>query len=92
MPDGGGFDLALRVLREGLLLALLLGLPFLAVSLLVGVVTGVLQAVTQVQDQAVGFVPRLLATLVALVVMGPYLGAQLVRFAAAVFASVGSVP
>jgi flagellar biosynthesis protein FliQ len=52
-------DLVLRVIREGLLLVLLLSAPPLLASLLVGLVVGVLQAATQVQDQTVAFVPKL---------------------------------
>ena len=91
MPDTSSFDLVFRVLREGLLLALLVAAPFLCVSLVVSLVTSVLQAVTQVHDHVVGFVPRLLVTVVALAIAGPYLGTQLVRFAVAVFSSVAVV-
>lgn len=91
MPETLGAELAMRVLREGLLLGLLVAAPFLLATLVTGVITGLLQAVTQVHDHVVGFVPRVLVTLLALVILGPSLGAQVVRFAAAVFAAVGTV-
>jgi type III secretion protein S len=69
--------------REALLLVLLLSAPPLAAALLVGVVAGVLQAATQVQDASLPVVPRLAAVLLALAAAGPWLGARLVRFAAA---------
>ncbi len=69
--------------REALLLVLLLSAPPLAAALLVGLVSGVVQAATQVQDAALPVVPRLAAVLLALVAAGPWLGARLVRFAAA---------
>ena len=69
--------------REALLLVLLLSAPPLAAALVVGIVTGVLQAATQVQDPSLPVVPRLVAVLSALAAAGPWIGAHLVRFAAA---------
>ena len=47
-----------------------------------------LQAATQVQDQTVAFVPKLVAAFVTLAVLGPWIGAQLVRFTQTVFQAV----
>ena len=73
-------DLLLRAAREGLLLALLLSAPPLLASLLVGFVGGVLQAATQLSDQALTFVPKLVVVVLTLLALGPVLAAQLVRF------------
>jgi type III secretory pathway component EscS len=80
---GAATDLVLRAAREGLVLVLLLSAPPLLASLLVGLVTGVLQAATQIQDQALSFVPKLVVVTFVLIAMGPVLGAELVRFAQA---------
>jgi flagellar biosynthesis protein FliQ len=76
----------LHLSREALTLALLLSAPPLLAALLTGLVTGLLQAVTQVQDQALGAVPRIAAVLAALVVAGPWMGGRLARFAGEVLA------
>ncbi len=60
--------------------------PPVGAALAVGLVTGVLQAVTQLQDPAVGVVPRLVAVLGALAVASPWIGARVLRFAEACFA------
>jgi flagellar biosynthesis protein FliQ len=79
--------------REALLLALLLSAPPLAAALLVGLVTGLLQAATQLQEHAIGAVPRIAAVIAALVVTGPWIGARLASFAAEVLAlAAGGVP
>jgi flagellar biosynthetic protein FliQ len=78
-------EYALRLTREGLYLMLLVSAPVLLVSMLVGLVVGVLQAATQVQDQTVAFVPKLVAAFVTLAILGPWIGAQLVRFTQVVF-------
>ncbi len=72
----------LQLGREGLVVALLVSAPPLAAALTIGLVTGVLQAATQVQEQSLGVVPRLVAVLGALAVAGPWIGARVARFAA----------
>jgi len=72
----------LSVGREALVLVLLVSAPPLGAALLAGVATGTLQAATQVQDSALGVVPRLAAALGALLVAVPWIAARLCRFAA----------
>jgi flagellar biosynthesis protein FliQ len=80
-------ELVLRVVREGLLLVLLLSAPPLLASLLVGFVMGIVQAATQLHDPTISFVPKLVVVVGVLLVLGPVLGAQLLRFTQAVLAS-----
>jgi len=70
------------VVREGLLLALLLAAPVLVAALVAGIVTGLLAAFTQIQDPAVGLVPRVAAIGLALVLFAPSIAHQLAAFAA----------
>jgi flagellar biosynthetic protein FliQ len=91
MSDGGTLELVLRVVREGLLLVLLVSAPPLLASLLVGLVVGVVQAATQIQDQTLSFVPKLVVVIGVLVALGPVLGAQLLRFTQAVFAAIPAI-
>jgi flagellar biosynthetic protein FliQ len=78
------YEYALRVLREGLLLAVVVATPLLCASLIAGLVMGVVQSVTQVQDQTVGFVPKLAIAAVALAIAAPWIGGQLTKFLRAV--------
>jgi type III secretory pathway component EscS len=82
----------LHLTREALLLSLLVSAPPLLAALLTGLVTGLLQAVTQVQDQALGAVPRTAAVLAALVVAGPWIGGRVARFAEAALALAAGLP
>jgi type III secretory pathway component EscS len=88
---GATLDLILRAAREGLLLALLLSAPPLLASMLVSFVVGLVQSATQIHDQALAFVPKLVAVGLTLLVLGPALGAQLVRFTQALFLLVPAV-
>lgn len=76
-----------QVAREALYLALILSLPVLGASLVVGLVVSVLQSVTQVQEQTLSFVPRLVAALLALAIAGPWMGGQLARFTTRLWSS-----
>lgn len=79
-----------RWTTEALELSLLLSAPVLVTSLVVGVVAGVLQAITQVQDQTLGFVPKLLSVALALAVTGAWMSSELGRFTRNVFEALGS--
>ncbi len=69
-----------RLTAETLYLVLLVSAPALLVSLVVGFIVALLQAVTQVQEQTLSFVPKLVAVAAALVVAGGWMGGQLIRF------------
>ncbi len=66
--------------REAVLVALAISAPPLAAALLVGLVAGALQAVTQIQDHALGAVPRLLTVLAVVGFAAPWMAGQVVRF------------
>jgi len=66
--------------REAVILVLLLSAPPLLAAMTVGLAAGVLQAATQVQEQTLGVVPRLVAVLVALGIAAPWIGVRMARF------------
>ena len=66
--------------REAVLVALAISAPPLGAALLVGLLSGALQAATQVQDHALGAVPRLVAVLVVVGLAAPWTAARVVRF------------
>jgi flagellar biosynthetic protein FliQ len=66
--------------RQAATAALMLGGPILAVAMIVGLVVGLLQAATQIQEQTVSFVPKLVAIGAALALMLPWLIDQLVQY------------
>jgi flagellar biosynthesis protein FliQ len=68
------------LLREGLLTLALVGGPLLGTLLVVGLVVGVLQAATQVNDPAVGFLPRGLAAVAVIWLAGPWIVERLAGF------------
>ncbi len=69
------------LLREGVLLALLLAAPLLVAALVAGVLSGLIGAFTQIQDPAVGLVPRVAAVGIAIVLFAPSTAHQVAAFA-----------
>ncbi|MDI3281025.1 MAG: flagellar biosynthesis protein FliQ [Bacillota bacterium] len=59
--------------REALWIVLLVSAPILGLSLLVGLAVSIFQATTQIQEQTLAFVPKIIAVLVAVVVFGPWM-------------------
>lgn len=75
----------IHIAREGLYLTLLLAAPPVLASLLVGLIISVLQTATQIQEQTLTLAPKIIAVALALLLSGPWIGAQLVRFATVLF-------
>jgi flagellar biosynthetic protein FliQ len=77
-----------RLLTEALYLVLLVSGPPLLVSLVVGLAVGLLQAMTQVQEQTLTFVPKLLAVGLVVTMLGGWMGAEVVRFTSQLWSSI----
>ena len=86
-----GTDAILRILREGLLLVLIISAFPLAAGMLVGFVVSLFQATTQIQEQTLSFVPKMLAIFLTLAIAGPWMLMQAVRFASAIFDSIALI-
>jgi flagellar biosynthetic protein FliQ len=66
--------------REALRLALVLGGPLLAVALVVGLVVGIGQTLTQLNEPVIGLVPRLVAVVIVVLLLLPWLFGRWVAF------------
>jgi flagellar biosynthetic protein FliQ len=74
--------------REALRMALVLGGPLLVAALLVGLVVGIGQTLTQLHEPVVALVPRLLAVVLVVLALLPWLIGRWVMFAAALIESI----
>jgi type III secretion HrpO family protein len=72
--------------EQALLLVVAVSLPVLAVAAVIGLLVAALQAATQIQDPTLAHLPRLLAVIAALAILGPWMGHTIALFAAQVFA------
>jgi flagellar biosynthetic protein FliQ len=84
-------QLAIEVARNALIVAFELAGPLLAGSLVVGMVVSIFQAVTQINEQTLSFVPKILVVAGTLVFLGPWMGQTLVTYTVNVFNSVATL-
>lgn len=84
-------DQILALAREALLLMVMASAPPILSSLVVGFAMSVFQASTQIQESTLSVVPKLCAAVIALVVAGPSIGAQLTRFATRLLLALPSI-
>lgn len=66
--------------RQGMVTAMMVSMPILAVSLFVGVIVSVFQAITQVQEMTLTFVPKILGAAAVVSLMGGWMIMTLVGF------------
>jgi flagellar biosynthetic protein FliQ len=72
-------------IRATLLLALTVSAPMLVIGLVVGVIVSLVQAVTQIQEQTLTFVPKIVAMFAAAIMLMPWMGMRLMEYATAMF-------
>ncbi len=71
----------LAISGQTLYLILLLSAPMLIAALVVGLAISILQATTQVQEQTLSFVPKIVATFVAILATGTWIAGMVANFA-----------
>jgi len=81
----------ISILREGLFLVLLLSAAPMLASLAIGLIISMFQAVTQLQEQTLSYVPKLIGVFLTIAILGPWMIAQTVRFAQTLFDSIALV-
>jgi flagellar biosynthetic protein FliQ len=82
---------ALELARRAILTALQLTLPILTLSMVIGIAVSLFQAVTQIQEQTLTFVPKVIIIALALIVLGPWMLHTLVTFTAGLINSLPHV-
>ncbi len=71
---------AIELGREALWTTLMIGAPVLVSGMTVGLMIGLFQALTQIQEQTVAFVPKIVAMILALSVSLPWLMTRLLQY------------
>ena len=74
--------------QHALTVMLLLAAPMLLTSLVIGLIVSVLQAATQINEMTLSFIPKLLGTLIALIVAGPWMLTFFVDYVRRLFESI----
>ncbi len=80
---------AVDLCRATLMAAVVIAAPMLLVGMAAGLSVGLIQALTQIQDQTVAFVPKILAMAAVLIACLPWLVVRMVDFTQTVFENAG---
>ena len=79
--------LAVDLIRQAIMLSLMVAAPMLLTALCVGILVSLIQAVTQLQEQTLTFIPKLLALALVFTVTLPWTLTRLVEYLAGVIRS-----
>ena len=84
-------DTVVSIVTHAMEVGLKVSLPILLVGLIVGLVISVFQAVTQIQEQTLSFIPKVLGLVVVIVVAGPWMLGQIVVWTQELYGSIPSL-
>ncbi|SES75494.1 flagellar biosynthetic protein FliQ [Oceanobacillus limi] len=80
-----GSEFVLSLAERGIYTILLVTGPLLLLALAVGLFVSIFQATTQIQEQTLAFIPKIVAVLVGLVFFGPWMLSTMVEFTTEIF-------
>jgi len=81
-------DTVVNLTVESMELAMKVGLPLLLAGLITGLVISVFQAVTQIQEQTLTFIPKIIVTAAVIVIAGPWMMDQMVVYATELWSAI----
>ncbi|HEY8278949.1 MAG TPA: flagellar biosynthesis protein FliQ [Bdellovibrionota bacterium] len=80
-------DIVLNLGREAIWTTVALAAPLLVASLVVGLVVSIFQAVTQINEATLTFIPKMLAIVVVMVVLAPWMTQMITAYTTELFTS-----
>lgn len=81
-------EMVMDVGIEAIRTVLLISAPVLLLGLLVGLIVSIIQATTQIQEQTLSFIPKLVAIALALLVFGPWMMSMMYDFTINIFENI----
>ncbi len=86
-----GNDFIIDIGGQALRVALVLAAPMLIGALVIGILVSLFQAVTQINEQTLSFIPKILVIVGALVLFGPLMSEKMTTFTRDLIVSIPSV-
>ena len=81
-------DIIIGIAKEAVYVALMVAMPILGASLLTGLLFSIFQATTQIQEQTLAFIPKIVAVFVIVVVFGPWMLNIMIDFTTSLYISI----
>lgn len=75
----------IAIAEQGIWTVLLIAGPLLLLALVVGLIVSIFQATTQIQEQTLAFIPKIIAVLVGIVVFGPWMLSTMLSYTNEIF-------
>ncbi len=75
-------DVVISLATQAMNVAFKVAMPLLLAGLVVGLIVSVFQAVTQIQEQTLAFIPKVVAIAAVLVILGPWMLGQILTYTA----------
>ncbi|MDD2446125.1 MAG: flagellar biosynthesis protein FliQ [Tissierellia bacterium] len=83
--------MAIDIIRSAFITVLKVAMPVLLIAMGVGLIVSLLQAVTQIQEQTLSFVPKILSVIIALFLFGNYMLDALIEFTENLYRIIGGI-
>jgi len=80
-------DMVINLAEQSIYTIIIISAPMLLIALGVGLIVSVFQAMTQIQEQTLAFIPKILAVFISIVVFGPWMLTVLLDFTRNLFQS-----
>ncbi|MFC7392563.1 flagellar biosynthesis protein FliQ [Scopulibacillus cellulosilyticus] len=80
-------EFIITLAERGVMTILVVAGPLLAVALVVGLLISIIQAATQIQEQTLAFIPKIVAVLLVLILFGPWMLSKMLTFTQDIFAN-----
>lgn len=73
-------DTVIKLAEQSIYMIIIISAPMLLIALAVGLIVSVFQAMTQIQEQTLAFIPKILAVFLSIVLFGPWMLTLLLDF------------
>ncbi|RSK27040.1 flagellar biosynthetic protein FliQ [Bacillus sp. HMF5848] len=83
-------NFVVEMAERGVYTVLMISGPLMLLALVVGLIVSVFQATTQIQEQTLAFVPKIVAVFIGLVFFGPWMLTRMLTFAYEIFNNLAS--
>lgn len=80
-------DSVIAIAEQGIYTVLMIAGPLLLLALVVGLMVSIFQATTQIQEQTLAFIPKIVSVLVGLIFFGPWMLSHILSYAGDIFSN-----
>lgn len=84
-------DMVMNIMKDGITTALMIAAPILIASIVIGLIISIFQATTQIQEQTLTFVPKLIGIALIGLIAGPWMLNNILAFTTRIFDIIANI-